>query len=80
MGKQVLAYHQCVEGVIELILEPQELFGLAVVMDQLAEASPMCYQGDPLRNLSQRSRKDASDTHLSIRTEYLTQHSPQPGI
>ena len=69
------------EGVIEPVLEPQELFGLAVVMDQLAEGSPMCHQGDPLRNLSQRSRKDdASDTHPSIRTEYLTQHSPQPGI
>jgi hypothetical protein len=50
------------EGGIELGLESQELFRFAVVVNQLAEATPMRYQGHPLRNLSQGSGKGTSDS------------------
>ena len=50
------------EGGIELGLEPVELFRLAVVVNQLAEATLVRYQGHPLRNLSQGSGKATSDT------------------
>jgi len=56
----VLAYHHGLGGSIELGLEVLELFGFAVVVNQLPEASPVRYQGHPLSNHSQDSGKNTS--------------------
>ena len=65
-----VAYHQGLEGGIKPGLETQKLCRFTVVVNQLAEASPMCYQGHPLGYALQGSGKATSD-HLS-QTEQIT--------